>query len=294
MLPRRQHGFSSERGAAEMKGPLSRGQRPETTGSRGGSATSGRESRDAGGCFAADCAMLRPAGSHGSSELGRPGASAEEEADSIRSQAIRREWRVAEVPDNGVSVPRSAMLVGGNIRDARVTGCTDKALIGLGGGGGGDRSNSAHQTSTSDCAVIQGAGEIVFRPGGLVQDPAQLQGQQKERQQMVLNGCSGEAAEECCNGSSRNGGAAACAAAGERPLIIFPMSRGRERNRRGRERVSDRMDRRGEIDEESEERRTDSGEEDLNGGAAACAAAIGTVNKELRELQDRTGELMLM
>jgi hypothetical protein len=140
------------------------------------------------------------------------------------------------------------------------------------------------RTRTSDCAGIQGAGEIVFHPGGLIQDPAQLQGQQVERQQLVLDGCCGEAAEEGCNGSSKNGGAAA----GERPLVIFPMSRRRERTRREKERMRDRGGRLSmrEIDEESEESGTESEEEDLNGGAAARAAArIVGIDSELWKMQ---------
>ena len=87
--------------AAEMKGPSS-GRRPETTGSRGGSA-SGSIGRSAGGCPAAAQAILRPVGpSRGSSELSRPdvsqrAAAAEEETEDIRLQLS------SEVPDNGVS-----------------------------------------------------------------------------------------------------------------------------------------------------------------------------------------------
>ena len=52
--------------------------------------------------------------------------------------------------------------------------------------------------------------------------------------------------------------------------------------------MSDRMDRLRLIDEESEESGTDSGEEDLNGGAAACAAArIEVIGDELQELQEQ-------
>ena len=98
--------FGSSR-AAEMKGPQSKGQRPETTGSRGGSA-SGSIGRSAGGCPAAAQTVLRPVGSsartlaRASSELSRPDAShatqtAEEEAEDIRLQMS------SEVPDNGVS-----------------------------------------------------------------------------------------------------------------------------------------------------------------------------------------------
>ena len=149
-------GASNQPIADEMKGPQSGGRRPETTGNRGGDhSASGRKSRDAGGCFAADQAVLRPVGSQGSSELSRPGASGEE-ADSSRLQRIR----------------------------------------------------GGHQTMESD-----GAGEIVFGHRGLMQDSVQLQGQQKERQQMVLDGCGGEAGEESRNGYGENGGAAACAAA---------------------------------------------------------------------------------
>ena len=53
----------------------------------------------------------------------------------------------------------------------------------------------------------------IFCPGGLIQDPTQLQlmeQRQGERQQMVLDGCGGEgsgikeAEEECCDEDSRN------------------------------------------------------------------------------------------
>ena len=89
--------------AAKMKGPSSKEERrPETIGSRGGSA-SGRISRSAGGCPAAAQAVLRPVGpSRGSSELSRPdvsqrAAAAEEETEDIRLHMS------SEVPDNGVS-----------------------------------------------------------------------------------------------------------------------------------------------------------------------------------------------
>ena len=53
-----------------------------------------------------------------------------------------------------------------------------------------------------------------------MQGLAQLQGQgqQGKRQQMVLDGCGGEAEEECCSEDSRNGGAAASAAANGEPV----------------------------------------------------------------------------
>ena len=74
-------------GAAGMKGPS--GRRPGTTCSRGGDhSANGRASRDAGDCFAADHAVLRPVGLQGNSELVRPGAS-REEADISRLQGIR-------------------------------------------------------------------------------------------------------------------------------------------------------------------------------------------------------------
>ena len=76
--------------AAKMKGPSPKGERrPETIGSRGGSAN-GRISRSAGGCPAAAQTVLRPVGpSQGSSELSRPdvsqrAAAAEEETEDIR------------------------------------------------------------------------------------------------------------------------------------------------------------------------------------------------------------------
>ena len=66
--------FSAAAGAAEMKGPQSRGQRPRTTGSSGG-CHSGSIGRDAGGCFAAAQVVERPVGPPRSSELSRPGVS---------------------------------------------------------------------------------------------------------------------------------------------------------------------------------------------------------------------------
>ena len=64
-----------------------------------------------------------------------------------------------------------------------------------------------------------GAGEIVFCQRGLMQDPAQLQGQQEMRQQTVLDGCGG-AKEESWDASM--GTTEMEAAAGERPLMMFP------------------------------------------------------------------------
>ena len=82
--------FSAAAGADETEGPLSQGQRPGTTGSRGG-CHSGSIGRDAGGCFAADHVVLRPVGlPQGNFELSRPGAS-EDETDSSRLQVIRGE-----------------------------------------------------------------------------------------------------------------------------------------------------------------------------------------------------------
>ena len=85
------------------------------------------------------------------------------------------------------------------------------------------------------------------------------------RQQEVLDCCDG-AEEECWDGDSRNGRAAACAAANERsggqrlpvvvalprmrPVVMAPMVRAGSSER--------------------------SEEEDLNGGAASCAAATDT------------------
>ena len=73
-----------------------------------------------------------------------------------------------------------------------------------------------------------------------MQDTAQLRERQEEEQQLVLNGagCRGEEAEEeCWDRTSRNGGAAARAAAGERPLMMSPVSWKRvQRNRREEER----------------------------------------------------------
>ena len=196
-------------GAAGMKGPSS-GRRPGTTGNRGGDhSANGRTSRDAGECFAADHAVLRPVGLQGNSELGRPGAS-REEADISRLQGIR----------------------------------------------GGQTMGSG------------GVGEIAFRPGGLMQDPTQLQQmeqQQGKRQQMVLDGCGKEAEEECCGEDSRNGGAAACAAAdkgsGRQRLPMVAAFSGRRVVRV----------RSGGTDSSNEE----SEDTDLDGGAAACAAAMG-------------------
>ena len=205
--------------AAEMKGQLGRAdghdlgmRRPETTGSRGGSA-SGRISRSARGCPAAAQAVLRPVGpSRGSSELSRPdvsqrAAAAEEETEDIRLHMS------SEVPDNGVSAHGGAAACAAASEGVMVTTSTSKALAGF---GGNRRSNSADQAGLEwyepECAVIKGTGESASRPVGLMQDPVQLQWQQMKRQQMVLDGCGGEAEEECWDGSSRNGGAAACAA----------------------------------------------------------------------------------
>ena len=119
---------------------------------------------------------------------------------------------------------------------------------------------------------MESGGVGFFRPGGLMQDPTQLQlmeQQQGKRQQMVLDGCGGEgsgireAEEECCGEEdehSRNGGAAACAAAKEgsrkqRLPVVAAFSR------KGRP---------GDADSSGE------GSEGagLDGGAAACAAAM--------------------
>ena len=191
--------FGSSR-AAEMKGPQSKGRRPETTGSRGGSA-SGRISRSAGGCPAAAQAILRPVGpSRGSSELSRPDVShatetAEEEAEDIRLQMS------SGVPDNGVSAHGGAAACAAANEGVMVTKSTSKALAGF---GGNRRSNSADQAGLEwyepECAVIKGTGESASRPIGLMQDPVQLQWQQMKRQQMVVDGCGGEAEEECWDG----------------------------------------------------------------------------------------------
>jgi len=222
--------------AAEMKGPSSREERPETTGSR--VLSSGSTCRGQGGCSAVDQSILRPVGLHGNSELGRPVASGEE-ADSSRLKGIR----------------------------------------------------GGHQKM-----VPWGAGENALGPrdgpqDGLMQDPAQLQGQQGKRQQMVLNGCGGEAEEECCGEDSRNGGAAANAAANGEPVrqrlpMVAAISR-----RKKHVRMAPTV-RSGGTDNRSEESSYSEGA-DLDGGAAACAAAIEAVNYELRELQDRTVELVL-
>jgi hypothetical protein len=140
--------------------------------------------------------------------------------------------------------------------------------------------------------VPWGAGEIVSSPqDGLMQDlaqPAQLQGQQctwEKRQQMVLE----DSVEECCGEDSRNGGAAASAAANGRPetqRLPVVAAFGRRKNHV-------RVARSGGADSSSEESGEDSEGADLDGGAAACAAAIDAVNEELRKLQDRTVELVL-
>lgn len=222
--------------AAEMKGPSSREERPETTGNR--VLSSGSTCRGQGGCSAVDQSILRPVGLHENSELGRPVASGEE-ADSSRLKGFR----------------------------------------------------GGHQKMAP-----WGAGENALGPGdgpqdGLMQDPAQLQGQQGKRQQMVLNGCGGEAEEECCGEDSRNGGAAANAAASGEPVRQrLPMVAAVRRRRTIRMAPTVRS---GGTDSSSEESSEDSEGGDLDGGAAACAAAIEAVNCELRELQDRTVELVL-
>ena len=136
-----------------------------------------------------------------------------------------------------------------------------------------------------------GAGEIVFGHRGLMQDSVQLQGQQKKRQQMVLDGCGGEAREESRNGYGENGGAAARAAAGERPLIVLTISRKEQRIRRERERRRDKAGALGTGEESDTE--SESGE-DLNGGAAACAAArIEKIDAELWGMQNGMADLMV-
>ena len=114
--------------------------------------------------------------------------------------------------------------------------------------------------------MTQGVGESASSPCGLMQDPAQLQGQQEVRQPSVLGGCGGEAKEECWDGISRNGGAAACAAANGRPLIVLTISRREQRVRRERERRRDRAGALGTGEESGTE--SESGK-DQNGGAAA-------------------------
>ena len=197
-----------------MKGPSS-GRRPETTGSRGGSA-SGSIGRSAGGCPAAAQTVLRPVGSHAraSSELSRPDADSREEAEDIRHQMS------SEVPDNGVSAHGgAAACAAANDGDMTITNSTSEALAGF---GGNRRSNSANQVDEwhnewhePECAVIKGTGESVFFQGGsgdgMMQDPAQMAQERLERVE-VLAGCGGEALRERYYGS-RNGGAAACAAA---------------------------------------------------------------------------------
>ena len=270
-----------------MEGPSS-GRRPETTGSRGGSA-SGSIGRSAGGCPAAAQTVLRPVGSsartlaRASSELSRPDADSREEAEDIRLQMS------SEVPDNGVSAHGGAAACAA-ANGVTLTKSTLKALAGSGGGGGGYRSNSADQANGSECAVSMGTGESASRPIGLMQDPVQLQWQQMKRQQMVLDGCGGEAEEECWDGSSRNGGAAACAAASERPErqrlpVVAAFSRKRP------VRMAPVM-RSGAAD--SEESSEESEEDGENGGAAACAAArIEAIGDELQELQERMADLLM-
>ena len=64
----------------------------------------------------------------------------------------------------------------------------------------------------------------------------------------MADGCGGEAEEESRDGYGENGGAAARAVAGERPLIMFPMSTQREQRAwRGREQRKERRDTLGEL-----------------------------------------------
>ena len=107
--------ISAASGAAGMKGP-SAGRRPGTTGSRGGDYNaSGRTSRDAGGCFAADQAVLRPVGVQGNSELSRPGASGEEVGGG-RLQGIRNGGAAASAAANGEDVRQRLPVVSAVIR----------------------------------------------------------------------------------------------------------------------------------------------------------------------------------
>ena len=162
-----------------MKGPSS-GRCPETTGSRGGSA-SGSIGRSAGGCPAAAQTVLRPVGSsartlaRASSELSRPDADSREEAEDIRLQMS------SEVPDNGVSAHGGAAACAAANEGDLITNSTSEALAGF---GGNRRSNSADQAGLEwyepECAVIKGTGESASRPIGLMQDPVQLQWQQME------------------------------------------------------------------------------------------------------------------
>jgi len=234
--------ISAAIGADEMKGPLSRGQRPKTTGNRGG-CHSGGIGRGAGGRPAADISAA------GANEMKGP-----------LSQGQR----------------------------PKITG--DR-------GGGCHRIREGHQLQDAEMQekmVPWGAGEIVFSSQDeLIQDPAQLaqlQGQQctwEKRQQMVLE----DSVEGCCGEDSRNGGATANAAANGEPVrqrlpMVAAVSR-----RKKHVRMAPTV-RSGGTDSRSEES-SDSEGADLDGGAAACAAAIEAVNCELRELQDRTVELVL-
>ena len=136
----------------------------------------------------------------------------------------------------------------------------------------GEEADSSRLQGIRGDQTMESGGVGFFRPGGLIQDPAQLQlveQQQGKRQQMVLDGCGGEgsgireAEEECCGEEdehSRNGGAAACAAAKEgsrkqRLPVVAAFSR------KGRPGGAD----------SSSEQSEDAG---LDGGAAACAAAM--------------------
>ena len=87
------------------------------------------------------------------------------------------------------------------------------------------------------------------------------------------------------------GGAAANAAENGEPVTQrLPMVAAVRRRRTVRMAPTVRS---GGTDSSSEESSEDSEGADLDGGAAACAAAIEAVNCELRELQDRTVELVL-
>jgi hypothetical protein len=233
--------ISEATGADEMKGPLSRGQRPKATGNRGG-CHNGGIGRGAGG---------RPA---------------------------------AGILATGVDEMKGPLSPG---QRPKITGSLAQAA---------QQHESGQRTGGPTSRGSRGDG----RPAdgkfqdGLMQESEKLQRmaqQHGKRQQMVLDGCGGEAEEECCGEDSRNGGAAACAAANKRPekqRLPVVAAFGRSRTARMAPMVWS-----GGTDSRSEES-SDSEGADLNGGAAACAAAIDAVNKELRELQDRTVELVLM
>ena len=128
------------------------------------------------------------------------------------------------------------------------------------------------------------ADHAVLRPVG-------VQGNSK----LSRPGASGEEADGGRLQGIRNGGAAASAAANEGAVRQrLPVVAALAVSRRGRQ-----VQFVGDSDSDSSNEESNGGSEgacnsaDLDEGAAACAAAMEAVNCELRELQDRTVELVL-